>query len=149
MIKVLRNKKGVTLVELLAVVVILGIIAAIAVPTIGGLIERQEANAAEATYDTIVTAAELYAEDATPFTLATLETEDFVDLKTDSNEFGYLNVDTFTALEENLIWIVVDGSTVSFYQDADVDDTGATPVLEVGATPFALYINGHEGNPAE
>ncbi|AUD64971.1 hypothetical protein BK011_04495 [Tenericutes bacterium MZ-XQ] len=133
--KALRNKKGVTLVELLAVVVILGIIAAIAVPTIGGLIERQEANAAEATYDTIVTAAELYAEDTTAFTLAALESEDFVDLK--SNEFGYMDGETLTVLTKDAIWIVVNGSTVTFYSDA-----GATNAID-------LYINGHEGNPAE
>ena len=34
--KRLKNEKGLTLVELLAVIVILGIIAAIAVPSIGG-----------------------------------------------------------------------------------------------------------------
>ena len=137
MIKTLRNKKGVTLVELLAVVVILGIIAAIAVPTIGGLIRRQEANAAQATYDTIVTAAELYAENENAFTLATLESEEFIDLKTESNEYGYLVGTTFTVLDEDAIWITVVGSTVTFYSDA-----GAT-------TPIDLYINGYEGNPAE
>ena len=36
--KRLNNEKGLTLVELLAVIVILGIIAAIAVPSIGGII---------------------------------------------------------------------------------------------------------------
>ncbi|MBU1141333.1 MAG: prepilin-type N-terminal cleavage/methylation domain-containing protein, partial [Firmicutes bacterium] len=81
MTQTLRNKKGVTLVELLAVIVILGIIAAIAVPTIGGLIARQRANAAVATYDTVVAAAILYAEDETVFTLLSLETNDYIDLK--------------------------------------------------------------------
>lgn len=63
MFKKIENKKGVTLVELLAVVVIMGIIAAIAVPTIGGLITRQQANADEATFLQIEEAARLYAVD--------------------------------------------------------------------------------------
>lgn len=60
MIRALRNRRGVTLVELLAVIVILGIIAAIAVPTIGGLIERQRENAANASYDAVLEAGRLY-----------------------------------------------------------------------------------------
>jgi type IV pilus assembly protein PilA len=47
--KVLMNKwkeqKGLTLVELLAVIVILGIIAGIAVPTVGGIIENSKEDA--------------------------------------------------------------------------------------------------------
>ncbi|MDY0294950.1 MAG: prepilin-type N-terminal cleavage/methylation domain-containing protein [Acholeplasmataceae bacterium] len=126
MLKLLKNRKGVTLVELLAVVVILGIIAAIAVPTIGGLIERQEERAAEATFDTIVEAAKLYAEDEDVFALSVLVSEDFIDLK--DNKFSF---DGTTAELTTAVYVKVVGNVVTFYEDA------------LGATPTDLYINGH------
>ncbi|AOM82354.1 pilus assembly FimT family protein [Salisediminibacterium beveridgei] len=53
--KFLKNQKGLTLVELLAVIVILGIIAAIAVPAIANIIDNSRKDAqianAEAMYD--------------------------------------------------------------------------------------------------
>lgn len=127
MFRVLKNKKGVTLVELLAVVVILGIIAAIAVPTIGGLINRQKERAAEATYDAIVEASKLYAQDVTGrFTLNDLEGDDFIDLKT--NVFG---LGSAVEVEKTAIYVEVSGNSVSFFAAAS------------GGTAVDLWINGY------
>ncbi|MCA1056323.1 prepilin-type N-terminal cleavage/methylation domain-containing protein [Rossellomorea aquimaris] len=58
--KFLKNDKGLTLVELLAVIVILGIIAAIAVPSIGNIIEKSRADAVKAEGVQVLNAAKLY-----------------------------------------------------------------------------------------
>lgn len=84
MTQTLKSKKGVTLVELLAVIVILGIIAAIAVPAIGGLIDRQRENAADQSYNGVIAAAELYATEnalgsSDTFTLADVIAAEFLD----------------------------------------------------------------------
>ncbi|WLR50085.1 type II secretion system protein [Bacillus tianshenii] len=54
-----RNEKGLTLIELLAVIVILGIIAAIAVPSIGNIIENSKKDAHIANAEQLVSAARL------------------------------------------------------------------------------------------
>ncbi|MGG4166865.1 prepilin-type N-terminal cleavage/methylation domain-containing protein [Rossellomorea vietnamensis] len=58
--KMLKNERGLTLVELLAVIVILGIIAAIAVPSIGNIIEKSRADAVKAEGIQVLNAAKLY-----------------------------------------------------------------------------------------
>ncbi|MBM7691930.1 type IV pilus assembly protein PilA [Peribacillus deserti] len=55
----LKNQKGLTLVELLAVIVILGIIAAIAVPSIGKIIDKSKEDAQLANARQIVDATRL------------------------------------------------------------------------------------------
>lgn len=56
----LRNKKGLSLPELLAVVVIMGIIAAIAIPAVGTIIDNSKKDAHVANALRLIEAAELY-----------------------------------------------------------------------------------------
>lgn len=58
--KRLKNEKGLSLVELLAVIVILGIISAIAVPSIGNIIENTRYNAVKADAINVINAANIY-----------------------------------------------------------------------------------------
>ncbi|WP_258000273.1 type II secretion system protein [Bacillus sp. Marseille-P3661] len=57
--QLLKNNKGFTLVELLAVIVILGIIAAIAVPSIGNIIDNSKKDAHVANARQLIEAARL------------------------------------------------------------------------------------------
>ncbi|MFJ7826931.1 type II secretion system protein [Psychrobacillus sp. NPDC096623] len=58
--KIIKNQKGLTLIELLAVIVILAIVAAIAVPAVGNIIENSKFNAAKADASNVLNAAQLY-----------------------------------------------------------------------------------------
>ena len=60
MSKVLKNEKGLTLIELLAVIVILAIVSAIAIPAIGNIIDNTRYNAVKADGINVLNAANLY-----------------------------------------------------------------------------------------
>lgn len=55
-----KNERGLTLVELLAVIVILGVIAAVAVPSIGNIIQKSKEDGVKADAIAILNAAKLY-----------------------------------------------------------------------------------------
>ena len=58
-------KKGFTLVELLAVMILLGIISLIAIPSIGKMLIRSRENAYESTKNELIKAAKKYAAEHT------------------------------------------------------------------------------------
>jgi type IV pilus assembly protein PilA len=125
MTQTLKSKKGVTLVELLAVIVILGIIAAIAVPAIGGLIDRQRENAADQSYNGVIAAAELYATEnalgnGATFTLANVIAAEFLE----ANPFD-------AGADADILFTVGSAQSVTISYTGTID-------------PFAFEIDGVE-----
>jgi type IV pilus assembly protein PilA len=99
----LKNEKGLTLIELLAVIVILAVIAAIAIPSIGGIINKTKKESHRANAQIIIDAArykvsvEGYLGDATSqvITLNTLHSEGFLE-KIPKNPQGTAANPTYT-----------------------------------------------------
>ncbi|MEH7236194.1 type II secretion system protein [Bacillus sp. JJ1562] len=73
--KYVKNQKGLTLIELLAVIVILGIIAAIAVPAIGNVIEKSRNDAVHADATQVLNAAKLYVASEAPTSTVTFDND--------------------------------------------------------------------------
>ena len=132
MTQTLKSKKGVTLVELLAVIVILGIIAAIAVPAIGGLIERQRENAAEQSFEIVLDQAKTY---VLGEGLAAGNTFDLADMIP-----GYLEespFDDFTA--GNIVFTVVDTAGVLTANITDITGEARSTEIDVEIDGVVVY----------
>ena len=145
MTNLLKNKRGVTLVELLAVIIILGIIAAIAIPTIGNLIENQKRNAAELQWANIIEAARLYdievSDNDGEVTLAELITAGNITIDTVNDYVFTVNTDAAPT-----VFVSISNPEIIF------DISGSSPVLadlEVDSDPYDnLWINGFQVAPA-
>lgn len=101
--QLLKKEDGFTLVELLGVIVILGIILAIAVPSIGNVIEGAREDSKDAQIELVLDAAELYAiqkkeKDVNEIPLADLVKDNYLkqaDLDKMKEEFG-ITIETGT-----------------------------------------------------
>jgi type IV pilus assembly protein PilA len=117
-----KKQKGMTLVELLAVIVILGIVAAIGTVAIGGIIKNSRVNADNATMDMIEEAARLWVIDNN-------HTADKADqsIQTELIAKGYLNLSSLVTKED---------STKSFSNfSVDFGTNGEFTVTVVDPTP--------------
>lgn len=129
--KKLKEEKGLTLIELLAVIVILGIIAAIAIPAIGNIIENSKYNAVKSDALNALSAAQLLlAEDANALDDDKYTVKQLV-------EDGYLkdaeslnNSTTPIIIKSVKNKIVLDGTTPDFTKGKNVtfNDAGVTEI---------------------
>ena len=108
MTKKLQNKKGFTLTELIVVIVIIGILAAVLIPTLTGYITRANQSAAEQEALQFVT----------PYQTWLAEGED------DADESGEYTND-FIAYSNDLVQLA-ENATITINKDADGNPNGFT-----------------------
>ncbi len=136
----IRQKVAMTLIELLAIIVILGIIAAIAVPTISGLIERQTIKADEKTVEAVFEAARLYMTEYPQASIFTME-----DLL--SSTGGYLSSNPFEGgIDSELVFMMYGQHMMLFSEDNWTFRKSGRPLsLPYSSTqPLIFYQTGFE-----
>ncbi len=122
-----RNREGFTLIELLIVVVIIGILAAIALPKFGETRERAYVSAMQSDLRNLQTEMEMYYSDDYTYSGATIANMNFVEsagvtIALTAADQGWNAVATHTA--------ITDGTTCAVY--VGDGQTPATPASELG-----------------
>ncbi len=141
--KLLKNQKGLTLIELLAVIVILAIVAAIAVPAIGNIIENSRYNAVKADAINVLNAGNLYFTDnptEASVTVAKLKTEKYLD------NAGKLEGDTTTPASSftvNKPTATVDANNLTA---TNIKFSGSKTVSFTGATIISINADITKGS---
>lgn len=135
--KHVQNQKGLTLIELLAVVVILGIIAAIAVPAIGGIIDNTKKDAHVSNALLIINSAKLAVVSNDSDVLKEINKSDNKILVSELADNGFLaaipsDPDSNTAVYGSKSYVKVVGNVYSVYLDGSKNNVGSsgTPATE-------------------